>query len=1058
MKNKNKKRPLIFRESLAISCIYFVLGIAWILFLDDILGMLHMNKQTYMQIETYKGMAFVLITSVFLLLLVNARVKRLKIHQQNLNIEVKERTAELEKTVLHLKETEEQKDAMLESMRRQLQFEKLIFVLAQDFMNADIDSIDRELDMALRRIREYTGEDRICYIRYDWAAQRFSLKTQQNRAGIPPLEHNWEESSFKNAKELIEAHMLGRNHYIADTKANSSKMAEFLKADGIRSAITIPVMSKGKPRGFIGLYSLERVKRWEPFALSVMTIFAAMIKNGYERIDRNAAIKTSYAQMRVILNSTRDAICLMDPDGNIGISNNAFAKLYNISPDEITGKNIKDIVPRERYSSSENLFKQVMQTGKPTVYQSQMGDRHYEGSVYPVYDNQDQVSGVATFISDITQRVNNEREIFRSHQMLEELLQNAPVGIYWKDLDGKYLGCNHIAAKNLGITPEELIGQTNRNYMEQDAAEKSTQHDRMIIESKTVCMNFLSIMTTKTGEKKLFKINKVPLFNEDGDVYALLGVAEDITEQHKKEKELIQAKQDAKAASRAKSDFLSHMSHEIRTPLNAIIGLTHVASESDDKEQIKDMLDKVNTSSKHLLSIVNDILDISRIEAGKLSVSSSEIDLIAVIEEAVGIVMQRADEKKQRLSLFIDEALPKYVLSDAIRLKQVLMNLLFNAVKFTPEGGEIALRAHVQKSQNSQVIVKFSVTDNGIGIDQDSVDKLFHPFEQADSTSTRMYEGTGLGLAISRSIVKLMGGEIGALGEQGKGSTFYFILPLKVADTEPPSIDVAFEDLNVLVVDDDEETCLYMNSLFSQFGVNAKWVLSGKDAVEAVNNAADKAYNVVFVDWHMPGMNGIETVREVRRICGPDTFVIMFSMFEWGEIEHQAKEVGVSMFLTKPIFPSRLFNALSQICKRPKAKTRTSKTNTQTLNGRKILVAEDIEINQYILNELLKNTGAVLTPAMDGRQALDIFKAQDGGFDAILMDIQMPVMDGLEATRQIRTSGVSGAESIPIIAMTANVFKEDIDRALMAGMDAHIGKPIDADILIDTFLRLIRDN
>jgi CheY-like chemotaxis protein len=184
----------------------------------------------------------------------------------------------------------------------------------------------------------------------------------------------------------------------------------------------------------------------------------------------------------------------------------------------------------------------------------------------------------------------------------------------------------------------------------------------------------------------------------------------------------------------------------------------------------------------------------------------------------------------------------------------------------------------------------------------------------------------------------------------------------------------------------------------------------------------------------------------------------MFSMFEWGEIEHQAKEVGVSMFLTKPIFPSRLFNALSQICKRPKAKTRTSKTNTQTLNGRKILVAEDIEINQYILNELLKNTGAVLTPAMDGRQALDIFKAQDGGFDAILMDIQMPVMDGLEATRQIRTSGVSGAESIPIIAMTANVFKEDIDRALMAGMDAHIGKPIDADILIDTFLRLIRDN
>jgi|GEM_PF-2309027 len=1058
MEDKKEKRSVIFRETLIITLVYVIFGMAWIIFLDDILGMFNMDQQTYMQAETYKGLAYVLITAALLLILVNKLVRRLKTHQQNLNMQVKERTAELENTVMHLRDTQKQKDSMLESMRRQLQFEKLIFALAQDFMNADVGNIDRELDMALKRIREYTGEDRICYIKYVWNEQRFHLKTQQNKTGIPPLQRDWQESAFQHVREMIDAHVRGRNYYIADTKAHNSTLAGILREDGVRSAIMIPIMSKGRPLGFIGLYSIERVKRWEPYALSVMTIFAAMIKNGYERIEKEALIKTGHSQMRVILDATRDGICLMDCDGNIIISNNAFAKQRGTVASEVVGKNIKELVPAEKYAANKDFMKKIMQTGNPGSYRTQIGDRYYEGSVYPVYDNEDKINGVAAFIADITRRVNNEREIFRSHQMLEELIHNAPVGIYWKDLEGVYLGCNHIMAESLDTTPEDLIGKTNRSIMAEDVAIESTKHDRMVVEKKTISLNYYQSLITTKGVERFFKVNKVPLFNQDGDVYALLGVAEDMTEQHEKEKELIKAKQDAKEASRAKSDFLSHMSHEIRTPLNAIIGLTHVAAESDDKEQIKDLLGKVNISSKHLLSIVNDILDISRIEAGKLSVSLSETDLIAVIEEAVGIVMQHADEKKQRLDLFIDEALPQYVLSDSIRVKQVLMNLLFNAVKFTPEAGKIAVRAQVLKAQNNRIIAKFSVTDNGIGIDQDSVEKLFSPFEQADSTSTRTYEGTGLGLAISRSIVELMGGKIGAASERGKGSTFYFVLPLELADTKPAAMDVAFEDLNVLVVDDEEETCQYMNSLFSQFGVKAKCVLSGKEAINMVSRkkADEAAYNVVFVDWHMPEMNGIETVREIRKVCGPDTFVIMFSMFEWGEIENQAKDAGVTMFLTKPIFPSRLFNTLTQICRQPKAAKRVSQLNSQFLKGRRILVAEDIQINQYIIQELLKRTGAILNQALDGQQALDIYMAQNGAFDAILMDIQMPNMDGLEATRQIRASGVPGAQDVPIIAMTANVFKEDIDQALMAGMDAHIGKPIDADILIDTFQRLIK--
>ena len=409
---------------------------------------------------------------------------------------------------------------------------------------------------------------------------------------------------------------------------------------------------------------------------------------------------------------------------------------------------------------------------------------------------------------------------------------------------------------------------------------------------------------------------------------------------------------------------------------------------------------------------------------------------------------QRADEKKQHLDLYIDSTLSRYVMSDEIRFKQVLINLLYNAIKFTPDGGRIVVRAQKLKAHSNKVVAKFSVSDNGIGIDEGAVDKLFHPFEQEDSTPTREFKGAGLGLAICRSIVELMGGEIGATGDKGKGSTFYFVLAFETANEKPALLDISFEDLNVLVVDDDKETCTYMTSLFSQFGIQSDWVDKGIDALAAVRNARPP-YNVVFVDWQMPEMNGIETVKEIRKISGPDTFVIMFSMFEWGEIEHQAKEAGVSMFLTKPVLPSGLYNSLLQICKKP-INLRKQEDGFCSFAGRHILVAEDIEINQFILSELLKHTGIQITKAADGMQALDIFNESNGVFDAVLMDIQMPVMDGIEAARHIRSSNVANAKSVPIIAMTDNVFKEDVDRMLMAGMDAHIGKPIDPKLLIST--------
>ncbi len=1047
--NQLVKKPFVMKEAIIISLTYLLIGSAWIFFSDDAFDLFNMAPPVYAEFQTYKGIAYVLVTALLLFYILCRLIGKLRSQQANLDRLVMERTAELEDTVKRLKESESEKDKLLENLQHQLKFEQLIFELTQNSFNADPENVDAELDSALKTIRDYTDQDRICYIRYDWENENFCLKSQQNKMGLPPCERDWSQLSFAIAQDMIQVHLGRDNYFIDDTELHTSQLAGYLREDGFRSFCAIPVVSNGKPRGFIGIFSVQAAEKWMPYALSVITIFTQMIRNFYDRSEKEEALRTSHAHMRVILESTRDGICLMDLDGNIILSNKAFAKQYNKQLSDVVGHNIIELIPTDRYSLIGLVFKKVMETGMPDVFHSIHEDRYYEGSIYPVKGRDGKIEAVAAFIADVTRRIKNERDIFRTHKMLEELIQNAPVGIYWKDLEGKYLGCNHVMAQSLGATPEEMIGETNRKFMKEDEAAESTQHDAMVIKSKTACINYYRRLVTKSGEVRLFKMNKVPLFNENGDVYALLGVAEDVTEQRQREIELIQAKQDAKAANRAKSDFLSNMSHEIRTPLNAIIGLTHVAAQSDDPSQISDMLRKVNLSSKHLLAIVNDILDLSRIEAGKMSVSHRETDIIAAIEEVFNIVTQRADEKQQHLDLYIDSTLPRYVMSDEVRFKQVLINLLYNAVKFTPEGGRIALHAQKLKTHGNKVIAKFSVSDNGIGIDEDTVEKLFHPFEQEDSTATREFKGAGLGLAICRSIVELMGGEIGATGEKGKGSTFYFVLALEAANEKPASLDVAFENLNVLVVDDDKETCTYMTSLLSQFGIQSEWVDKGMDALVAVENARP-AYNVVFVDWQMPEMNGIETVKEIRKIAGPDTFVIMFSMFEWGEIEHQAKEAGVSMFLTKPVLPSSLYNTLSQICKKPDGLRQQAQGKVVSFVRRRILVAEDIEINQFILSELLKHTGIQIIQASDGKQALDIFNESNGTFDAVLMDIQMPVMDGIEAARNIRNSGVANAKSVPIIAMTANVFKVDIDKMLMAGMDAHIGKPIDPKLLIST--------
>ena len=528
-----------------------------------------------------------------------------------------------------------------------------------------------------------------------------------------------------------------------------------------------------------------------------------------------------------------------------------------------------------------------------------------------------------------------------------------------------------------------------------------------------------------------------------------------------KNQALSDALEAAEEASKAKTVFLSNMSHEIRTPMNAIIGLDSLALQDDElSEKTRDYLNKIGTSAHHLLGLINDILDMSRIESGRLSLKNEEFSFSKLLEEVNTLFSGQCEEKGLHYNCRINGHLDGYYIGDNIKLKQVLINILSNAVKFTPEGGSVDLIAEKTGGFDGKSTLRFIIRDTGVGMSKDYIPKLFDTFSQEDETAANKYGSSGLGMAITKSIVEMMNGNIEVDSEKGIGTTFTVTVTLMDSDKHEAegddSIDVKPEDMTVLIVDDDAIACDHAKLILEKEGIAAETALSGEKAVEMVKlrHARREPYNLIIVDWRMPEMDGVETTRRIRQVSGDESAIIILTAYNWDDVQDDAVNAGVDSFIAKPLFSGTILDEYKTALKKKNEKGH--REHRADLKGRRILLAEDVEINAEIMMNVLGMKEMECEHALNGRIAVDMFReSPEGYYDAILMDMRMPEMDGEEACQTIRSMERPDARTIPIIALTANAFDEDVQRSLQAGMNAHLSKPVQPETLFETLEKML---
>ena len=595
------------------------------------------------------------------------------------------------------------------------------------------------------------------------------------------------------------------------------------------------------------------------------------------------------------------------------------------------------------------------------------------------------------------------------------------------------------------------VAKYNRKYMAPDLCEKMTRqmsrsHVDPILRQHGEYTVYATVIENGMNREKKIRFS---YFDKEKNIWLLTRT--DITEikEERKQKLLLQeALQSATAANRAKSDFLSRMSHDVRTPINAIVGMTAIAGlHMNDQNRIADCLKKITISSKLLLNLINEVLDMSKLESGKIMLTEETFKLDELLE-SLFIMVQSAFEAKKQKFVIHSKVKHECLIGDVQRIQQALLNMLTNAIKYTPDKGLIQISVEEKPSvYNGYGQFEIAVTDNGIGMKPEFLSKVFEPFERSDDKAIRNIQGTGLGMAISRHIAQMMNGDILVESEYGKGSKFTMRFHVKLGGMDEYDNNLLI-DLPVLVVDDDDVSCEIACENLQELGMKPEWVLSGQDAVQKVNEGNN--YFAIIIDLMMPNMNGIETTYKIRECVGPDIPIIIISAYDYSGYEIEALKAGVNGFICKPIMKSKLFHLMKKFATNKKEEEEVTIVPSiiTSFPGKRILVVEDNDLNREIAYELLQETGAEIETACDGQEAVNkVSDSPEGYYDFIIMDIQMPVMDGLEATRQIRLLDRQDIKDLPIVAMSANAFAEDVRLSLEAGMNEHIAKPIEIDKL-----------